>query len=579
MRCEVVARASDIFVPGVACPHPARNCLPTQLAGLLKRIALDRSAVLFAETGVRTELLDEERRARYRCFVRRVCRHFFPALPYDFDVVFSHWIQETGYTHAEQLRFTEIAASLLPLHLYTERDSQLESRGVFFKGKCFIKAEFYDSGEWKHARWICPVDERARVHEGPFVHAVEKAVYSIPCAIKFVSGSKRAAHVAKQLDETMVHDESDWSSMEAHHTIAEVFDGPMLVYHSLMRAVADAGPWLRFVVRDTLDGGSLSNANLTVDGLHVLFSGKNRTSIQNFLVNFLRYWWQRLDQWGEDVTALFDRVTSVWTSVVEEPVLRPITGNFEGDDSANSRDWRKPLARRGYARDGHIVKMKTSNDIEDVDFISLSLVRGETIAVTEIQSAVARLGWVLGQYLHAREVRVQELMLAKGYSMLYTYRGCPVLEPLARYVIRCYSHRCLERFFRLRRGLNRWHFEQYHAAWLARDEMKRWPVRISDAARDAVAKLSNIPVHEQLRVEKELNHRKRPGPLDMFPEWWFPDAWLNNFLDNAKRADRPEAAHKSSVWTHQPFTDGWVARNGAHLEDPRGNAGRGALGF
>jgi len=566
-RVEVVARDSGAAMTEVACPHPVRGNVDTSMAAVCKRLAVDRFALLSRPGDVIAQTkYSDARQAKFRRFVRRVAEHFFEPIEFDHDFDVVKWLRETSYSVVEQEYFEKLFNDTPPPHFCVWRANRGEVVGVFYRGKCFIKDEFYDADEFKHARWICPVDERSRVFVGAYVHAMEQKVFALPCFVKYVPGDIRVLHVAFQrAGLRQFDDETDWTSMESHHDVVTVL-ALFIVYARLLHRVADFRVIMDFLLRDLLGPQRLDGADITIKDLHILLSGKNWTSISNGLLNFLVYWFLVFDTFGIDITELYEPGVdpdAPFQPKGAEHCLRPLPGNLEGDDADQNHTAEVAVDDEEYRRFGCCVKLKRSADFRDTDFISMIIDPDVPLGVVDILGYVARFGWLLGQYIHAKQIRCEELLVAKAYSMLYQNRGCPVLEALARYVLRVLPHRTLQRFFKLgarRAYLDRWHYERYLEAWQNRHKVRE-PAVITSAARDLVERASGVSVFYQLQAEEKLRNMSKLEPLDILPAHLFPDAWRMNVEDNSVRADEPRAVWREIRRRHVVYSEEWLAKH------------------
>lgn len=568
VRREAVARDGGLGVPGVVCPHPARQDVRTQFEGLCKRLLTDRFATLAAE-GYPPPVL--ARMERMREHATALAEHFFGGSNLsDADMSVRHWLSETNYTEAERAKFQKHADELGPYSLLlASRPNALEPDNIFHNGKCFIKSEFYDAGPYKHARWISPVDERARAIVGPFVHEVEKQMFGLPCFVKYVKGGERVAYTLAQLYRFgAIDDGSDWTSMEVHHDEWSDLCLWLPVLHYCLRTADGYDAFMHFVFHDLIRSGEgaktkLESRAIVASAIQTLFSGKNWTSAINGWKNFATLWTLLYEKYGIDVRKY--AVLPWKLSAVHSDNL-PFM--FEGDDAKYSHDAHVQLTAADYASVAANVKVATNRDSRLLDFISVYVDPDVPCAVSDVLSPLARFGWVLDQYLDASNVRIEELMLAKAYSTLYSCRGTPLLEALARYVIRCLSHRCLERFFR-RRNVIRWEFDQYRAAYDMRKEMKSWKYEITDTARHLVERLCGISYSDQVAAEEVLHRRDRIMPLDMIPKHWFPDTWITNHLDYVVHANKASEIDLPPLRFIDNFGSEWWAAHGEQVTGTR----------
>jgi len=526
---------------------------------------------------------------RARRFAERVADAFIDPVAYDADLSVKHWLGECKYTVLKKRELERLGWELGGLRFSLLRTTNLESAGVWFEGKCFIKAEFYDSGAFKHARWICPVDERVKTLIGPYIHALEAQVFAIPCAIKKIGGSERVIHFVDQTPESgNMFTWTDWVSMESHHMLVWAWCFIRPFYERGFMNIPERELILAFRYADDYKSRKLSNTNFTAtlcDLLGILMSGKQWTSLDNFILNFVVYWFLMSEVHGVDVVLLYAPAryndASARGTESQNTSVR-IPGTVEGDDAVQTAPLGQQLSRADYVAIGANVDPIHGEHRDDGDFLSVVAVGDWGLQACDVLGFVARFGWVLDSYLKCGVQRVREIMFAKSLSLLYTNTGVPVLHALASYAIRMLCWVSLDRFFK-RAKLDSHDRRRYLQAYAHKHELiaaSRRPAEIAHDARLAVERLSGIVVGEQIEIENKLTARTHMAPLDMFRADLFPVAWRVNWEDNTV-FQKDSEVHRSPVRNYNNFSEEFweaaVAIDGPCLVDRRGNSGSAAL--
>jgi hypothetical protein len=112
-------------------------------------------------------------------------------------------------------------------------------------------------------------------------------------------------------------------------------------------------------------------------------------------------------------------------------------GGHEGDDGITCT---KPDSARPTTSDyqllGWTCKLEAAESFSEASFCGIVSDREDLVNVTDILKAVAEFGWTSEKYAFANELTLKALLRAKGYSMIYQYPGCPVLDALGHYALR-----------------------------------------------------------------------------------------------------------------------------------------------
>lgn len=156
---KVVRRSLGCNVIGFSCPSPDRYHGPSQLAGMVKRVAANMPPIN------RARLMD------FFGFVKRFCKKHLGLLRFDqteeFD--FYDWIGEVNMPEHRR-------AELLEAYL------RGQDRQPDLRVKAFIKDEDYD--DFKHVRGIYSRTDDYKVRVGPFFKKFGDRLFSLKWFIK-----------------------------------------------------------------------------------------------------------------------------------------------------------------------------------------------------------------------------------------------------------------------------------------------------------------------------------------------------------------------------------------------------------
>jgi hypothetical protein len=201
-----------------------------------------------------------------------------------------------------------------------------------------------------------------------------------------------------------------------------------------------------------------------------------------------------------------------------------ISGFFEGDDGLCRNDGPAPT-KELFADLGFTIKVEKTKRLSEASFCGQVYDIEDLAVVTDVREQVCRVGWTNKKYVLAGDEVRNELLRARGYSLLYQYTNCPVLGPLGAKIIEMTSG------IRVRQSiidqLDSWERDKYYEAvsWLM---SHRLPVpKIGENTRCLVERLYGITVLEQLTIEKSISTMSW-GPLP-FQFFDVPSDWINYF--------------------------------------------------
>lgn len=324
----------------------------------------------------------------------------FEQLKPDFDDTLETWLSKTSYTAAEKQGF---------------RDVLLESECITCKDrycKCFVKAETYPS--YKFPRPIKSRTDRFKAKMGPIFQGINECLFSnTKWFIKKQPVDIRPAVLKERLLPATQISLTDFSQFEAHFI------------DCIMYAIEF--PFYCWVTR------LLPQHSTFMEELEITLLSSNKCIFKDFVV------WCMSRASGEMNTSSGNGYTNLCIFLYACRALgaEEARGQFEGDDGATVV---KPVecspTSQDYAKLGWICKMENVQEFSKASFCGIVSDPEDLVNVCDIRAYIADFGWTRHQYMNARPTVLKALIRAKGYSAIYQYPSCPVIEALGRYALR-----------------------------------------------------------------------------------------------------------------------------------------------
>lgn len=407
----------------------------------------------------------------------------FQKLPLSFDDTVEEWLSNTSYTQAEKDDF---------LKLYNERSKILsEDR----KCKCFVKAESYP--EIKYPRPIKSRTDRFKAIMGALFQGVNDCLFSnTQWFIKKTPVDLRPSRIIEIIGNYTTVDCTDYSSFEAHFIDMMIYAIEFPFYYWVTSDLPSAAWWRKELI-------TLLKSNTCIFRDFILesmsrASGEMNTSSGNGFSNL-----------------------SLYTYATRVKGCTEQRGQFEGDDGITNT---KPDSARPTTKDfynlGWSCKLESHNTISEASFCGIVADVDERVNVTDIRNYILDFGWTKQQYLEASDSTIRALIRAKGYSAIYQYKGCPIIDELGRYALRVTQHEyTINKFNKLINSKNffdnKYKKEQF-LEMLARHEGKIPPkTPIGPNTRRLVERLYGITTKQQIEIETYLSNLNEIQPLDI----------------------------------------------------------------
>jgi hypothetical protein len=361
--------------------------------------------------------IDMETIGLFAAFVETLLVKLFPTtIPADYDFSPKAWTLKTHYP------LWRCAQLLL---LVPDIPQFLSS--VFFRryGECkaFIKLEnytngtIYEFGDYKPPRVISSRTDHVKVAIGPSIKAIEEQVYKLPYFIKHVPIPERPRYITEHVQTLGCrYMASDYTSFECGFTPAFMHVCEFALYRYMLR-----------------------NCPVQLDNMlqfEKLCTGVNRVKLRD-----VSCYMNARRQSGEMTTSLGNGFSNLAMTAFLLRDVVPIENLrcvVEGDDGL----FAIPYVHAGlvdpkrYESLGFMIKSEWHDVVNEASFCGIVYGIQDNINLTNPVDEILSVGWSLGENIHATNSRLLALLVAKTYSLIYEYSGCPIIYKLARWLAR-----------------------------------------------------------------------------------------------------------------------------------------------
>jgi len=474
-----VAVSAGVHVVGAALPHPDLSDPITAIGGACKRF-------LSKPPDAEPDLL-----ARFRSFVQGWLKDNLVPLPSDSNDDFYHWLDNTNYPLWRRSQL---------INKYEQITDKFRRR--YKRVSNFVKDEFYR--EWKHARGINSRSDEFKCLTGPIFKLIEEVVYQHPSFIKHVPVAERPDYIYNLLfREGSTYFASDYSSYEALFTPEMMDSCEFELYRYMVQNLPGGADWLRLI--ECLKGRNLvvnKYFDMKVDGTRM--SGEMCTSLGNGFTNLM--------------LMLF---------LCKLKGCTDVNGVVEGDDGLFALNGSPPTSE-DFAKLGFIIKIQTFTDLSQASFCGLIFDTGDRINIACPLRVLATTGWLNRFYVNSKSTKRKRLLRCKALSLLQQYPGAPIIQSFAQYILRCTRGINIGNILDQDRSLNFWRREVLLKA--IRDERNIKPRVVPMNTRLLMEKIFNVPLLDQLYIEKYFDQRNELGPIDdPVILSLMPDVWHENY--------------------------------------------------
>jgi hypothetical protein len=442
-------------VEGVAQPHVDPGHVQTVEAGVYKR-----ALCLPPEP-------DPEMLEKLRQFTRKFVRDNFTKLEFDVDTSVEAWLPKTNYP---QSRCDELK------RIYEESQGVLKRKDKCVKS--FVKAETYP--EYKHARMINSRSDLFKCFVGPIFRLIEERVFKHPAFIKKIPVADRPAYIMRLLEKTgFKYASADFNSFESHFTRLIMQNLEFELYDYMTE---DLPEHMQFM---SLMDEVLAGLNVCQHKYFDLFtlakrmSGEMNTSLGNGFSNLMLILFLYSLK-GEEVECV-----------------------VEGDDSLVSTR-KAEVTPEDFKQVGFTIKQEIFDEIEDASFCGLIFDRYDLINITDPYDVLSSFGWASKFYVKCSGRRLLDLLRCKALSYIHQYPGCPVIQELALYALRCTKGRDVTHFIKNNRGINNWERDQL-LSFVDGNKEKKLPTRtVPINTRLLMQRKFGMDVGTQIKIEEYL---------------------------------------------------------------------------
>lgn len=462
-------------IKGAAQPHPDPHDPETMKAGVRKRFA------------IRTPRGETQLLSKLRLFTQKWLRTNLVPLAPDSDTSVDKWLENTGYPKWRKDELRKKWEAVDNIH----RPPKLKKgRNPYFMCKSFQKDECYP--EFKHARAINSRSDEFKCAVGPIFKLIETFVYEHPAFIKHIPVAKRPDYIMKMLyQDSAKYMATDYTAFESCF-VKELMDACEFELYGYMTQFLPSDPKagdFMTLIREVLLGMNVCEfKNFTVELEATRMSGEMCTSLGNGFSNLM--------------FMLF---------MCEEAGCREVRGVVEGDDGLFSMVGSPPTAD-DFARLGLIIKADMHDNINTASFCGIIFDPEDRVNVTDPRDVLATFGWASGRYAFSPR-KHKMLLRCKALSLAYQYPGCPVIQSLAQYALRCTRGVDVRGFLERDTVMDRWQKDQLQEA--LRDEKNLCKVQrvVPLNTRKLVEQLYGITVENQLAIEAYLDKLTALTPL------------------------------------------------------------------
>lgn len=418
----------------------------------------------------------------------------FEPIPADFDDSLEAWLAKTSYTEVDKQKFRD------------EIEERDYLKRIDRACKCFIKAETYP--EIKFPRPIKSRTDRFKAKMGPIFQGINEQLFArTEYFIKKIPVNERPEFIKNKFGNASKFKCTDFSSFEAHFIDCIMFAIEWPLYMWMTKDLPNATEF-RKELETLLRRNVCKFIDFVIDCMSRA-SGEMNTSSGNGWVNLV----------------IFLYITTCKKALIA-------LGLFEGDDGVTTTtpDSSSPTTK-DFEDLGWLCKVIDVDKFEEASFCGIVAHEDDLINVCDIRAYIADFGWTRQQYLNANNTTIMALLRAKGYSAVYQYPGCPIIDALGHYALRVTDHDFVRKKMNKMLKEGRLADSRYknHMFVTMFETMKhKRPERIKTPmqTRLLVERMFNIPVSRQLEIETYLDELNEITPLNIDID--VPDVWRYN---------------------------------------------------
>lgn len=483
---------------GAVPPRPSDDPVSAG-SGACKRIATNHGR------------MSRKTKRKFARFVELFCKRWFKPLDPSEDFSTDSWLAEnTTYSAGRKTGLSNV---------FNQSASSKVSEYTFHPGKVqrvyrvnnFIKDEFLSA--YKHPRMINSRSDTFKVTVGPVVSKVAKVVFNLKYPerdigplIKYTPVADRPVVLSQLLDQknNKTFQITDYSSFEALFTEELMKICQMQLFKHMLQKISFCDEFISLLRSALLGNNQIYNKYFKMIVKAKRMSGEMDTSLSNGFTNMMLTFFTANQK---HVSQGYVGNMESWINNYHEYV----TGVFEGDDGLCVFHPNCHPTTKDFTQMGVIIKL------EDVPAIGLASFCGnlfdpiDLIQVCDPIKVVASIGWSNKKYVKASQQTRYAILRCKANSYLNQYRGAPIIQSLAAYILRTCPED-VERELRYVENSGHWMKGKYSQAYTSLNKtLKLTPRR----TRLLVEQLFNIPIDVQITFEKYLDSLIVLQPLNV----------------------------------------------------------------
>lgn len=451
----VLSRTLPLCFTGATPPRPDPSHPPSAVSGVIKRF------------GYKVPGGCRQTKRKFKRFVQLwLKKNLRPLTEIDIPM-FETWLDSTPYTEGrkEELRKVWNSAQHLPL------------KDRFRKVKSFIKDETYP--DWKYPRIINSRVDDAKCYFGPVVQAVSDVLFSRPEFIKTVPVAERPMFIRDLMDSSGLDNDytfTDYTAFEAHFVEDIMMMTQVELFKYMVKPTSYGKEWLSVYTKTMTGTNELSFKHFGVKIKATRMSGEMDTSLSNGFSNLMLFLFAVRERGGKCV------------------------GVVEGDDGLFKVS---PASAAPTIEDfkslGFTIKIEHTKNLSEASFCGQVYDMTDLIVVTDPLEVIARIGFTNKKYTKCNESTAMQLLRAKGYSLVYQYHRCPMLDALGQRILELTAAYTVEP--RIWMNLDQWERSKLIHA------MNHLPDRedVPAATRQLVEKLYGVTEAEQKAFENKCS--------------------------------------------------------------------------
>ena len=206
---------------------------------------------------------------------------------------------------------------------------------------------------------------------------------------------------------------SDYSSFEKHFN-KNTFQIEMILYEYMLQNVPQGSLLVKILELVLMGVNELIFRRVKIDVPAGRMSGEMNTSLGNGFANLMLFLFICEDSGCSDADCL-----------------------VEGDDLVGK--FKGKLVESKYTECGFTIKLVYFDKYYYASFCGLVYHPIDMVSMPDPIKVILNVGWVSARYVHCSEKKRKQLLRCKGYSLLYQYAGCPIVQELAMCILRLTS--------------------------------------------------------------------------------------------------------------------------------------------